>query len=215
MKSLIAVVIAAAPAPHACAAGVVEGSGQAVTVSRWVDGFDQIDFRLPGTLHVTIGERSHVTISADDNIAPMIRTDVEKGRLTIRTEARLDAESRIEVRLVVPELTGLAVGGAAQAFVAKLDNEAFGLAVEGPAGVHLAGRTGELAVGVHGPVRLRAFNLEARSANVSIQGPGSAEFSVSERLNVAVTGYAAVTYKGSPKVRSSVRSGGTIDKVES
>jgi len=64
--------------------GVVRGSGEVVSESRPVSGFDQISVCCGMQLVLTQGESESLEIEADDNLLPEIVSTVSGGRLIIR-----------------------------------------------------------------------------------------------------------------------------------
>ncbi len=64
--------------------GVVSGSGEVVSETRPVSGFDQISVCCGMQLIVTQGDVESLEIEADDNLLPEIVSTVSGGRLTIR-----------------------------------------------------------------------------------------------------------------------------------
>src|SRR6476469_1809892 len=61
----------------------VQGSGTAATEQRTVSPFSQV--RVSGVIELkaSIGQPQSVSVSGDDNVVPLIRTDVHDGKLLI------------------------------------------------------------------------------------------------------------------------------------
>ena len=62
---------------------VIEGSGDVVTETRAVSGFDRVILGGIGELTLIQGEEESLEIEAEDNILPQITTEVRDGTLTI------------------------------------------------------------------------------------------------------------------------------------
>src|SRR5215208_2438155 len=61
----------------------VRGSGIAKTETREVNGFSAISFNVIGKVVVTQGKTQSLTVTADDNILPLLETQVNDGTLVI------------------------------------------------------------------------------------------------------------------------------------
>ena len=59
------------------AAETLAGSGRLVTETRAVSGFTGISLAMPGHVEVTQGDTESLTVTADDNVLPLIETVVE------------------------------------------------------------------------------------------------------------------------------------------
>ena len=65
----------------------VVGTGNSATETRELAEFDEIEFRVAGDFTVTIAEKpTPLVIEADDNILPLITTEVVEGRLIVDSE---------------------------------------------------------------------------------------------------------------------------------
>ena len=64
----------------------VKGSGVAASEMRSVASFDTIDATGVGKLKLRIGDTESLKVVADDNILPLIKTEVKDGVLTLSTK---------------------------------------------------------------------------------------------------------------------------------
>lgn len=213
MKTVMYIIIGLSLVPLAYGKDAVQGSGKSVVVNRSLDGYDQIDFAVSGELYVTIGQQTPLAITADDNIAPLIKTKVENGKLEIRTDKQLAPKTGIVVRITVPNLKGLGVKGSADVHVTGLDNADFSLGAAGSCDVYLTGKTGKFSLGAAGSADIHAYELQAKVASVAVKGASDAEVSVSDVLNAAAAGSADITYRGSPQVHRAVSGSATVQKI--
>jgi len=200
------------------AAGAEEpivGSGEVVTASRDLGAFRAIDFRIPGDLEVTIGEQQPLTIKADENIAPLIKTEIKDGTLTISADKPFTTKHDPAVRITVPDLTALAIRGSGDARVRGLDNKTLAVSAAGSADVRLSGKTKSLTLTLDGSADADAFALAAQQAVVTINGSADAKVDVATSLVATVQGSGDLTYTGSPHVVSTVHGSGTVQKKKS
>ena len=81
--------------------GLTQGSGHVRSESRAVQGFDQVVLTGSGELAITQGCAESLTIEAEDNILPLLRSDVSSGRLTLggKDNASFSATQPIRYKL--------------------------------------------------------------------------------------------------------------------
>src|SRR5947208_2074317 len=104
------------------ACSTTRGSGSITSESRTVHGVTEIDLSGSGHLVVEQTGSDSLTITAEDNILPLLTSDVTNGRLELGTKryASIFATKPIEYRLTVKDLTNLMVSGSGKAEFAQL-----------------------------------------------------------------------------------------------
>ena len=151
----------------------VVGSGNSVTETRQLAEFDEIEFRVAGDFKVTIAEKATpLEIDADDNILPLITTEVVDGRLIVDSERPFKTKHSPDFKVAVTSLNRVIVQGAGDMTVRGLDNYKFELEINGSADVRLSGKSDELKIAVNGSGDVHAYELSARQTDISIAGSG-------------------------------------------
>ena len=91
----------------------MRGSGNIVTQSFDVSGFDQIELNTIGDVHIEQGDSESLTIETDDNILPLLEVQVKDGKLILRAQDGADfaPSNTITFRVTVRELLAVVVGG--------------------------------------------------------------------------------------------------------
>src|SRR5262245_28969601 len=89
--------------------GVVNGSGQVRTESRTVQNFKAVELSGIGTLVITQGNTEALTIEAEDNILPVLTSDVRAGQLTLgtRNNTHIRPTKPIRYTLTVKDLNAI------------------------------------------------------------------------------------------------------------
>ena len=176
----------------------VKGSGVAAIQERLVGPFHAI--RVEGIIdvEVTIGGETSVTLQADDNVLPLLSTEVVEGTLIFSSRQNYDAENDVRARVVVPSLTAVTVEGIGDIEVRGLDETEFKVAVHGVGGATVHGRADTVDVEVHGLGDAKLSRLEARVVRAQVFGIGDAEVFASESLDASVEGMGDVIYHGQP-----------------
>ncbi|MHB1357411.1 MAG: GIN domain-containing protein, partial [Anaerolineae bacterium] len=64
----------------------ITGSGNEITETRKVSGFNGVVLSAVGKLVITQGDTEKLTITGDDNIVTLIKTEVRDGKLVIEFE---------------------------------------------------------------------------------------------------------------------------------
>jgi hypothetical protein len=85
-------------------------------VTRNVDNFNKISFRVPGTVYLKQGSPQKVELEGDQDILKEIETEVEGTRLVIGKEGKWfnwdwNDDSKIKVYITVPNIEGVSVSG--------------------------------------------------------------------------------------------------------
>lgn len=193
----------------------VDGSGERVTKTFELEAYTAIELSILGDMRVSIGKPTPLTIEADDNILPLIKVEVIDGSLKISTKHNFTTKDSPNITVTVAALNAVAVTGAGDMHVTKLDNETLTASATGAADLHLSGKTNMLALAVTGAADVNAFELSARDASVSLTGASDANISVHGSLNVSIVGNGDVRYKGDAKVTKMIIGNGDVKKVGS
>ena len=130
-------------------------TGNLVTESREVSNFDRVVLREYGELAITQGERESLTVEADQDILPRIKTEVRDGRLVIGIGGGwLDklgdalatslTGKRINYSLTVKKLTGLEIHGAGRVSASNIETDRLALRLGGAGQVNIEHLTAEL-----------------------------------------------------------------------
>jgi hypothetical protein len=213
---------------------MVSGSGKEVGVARQVGAFSAL--RLDSSVDVLAhqGSTPSVTVHADDNIEPLIETNVDGDTLVVRMKkgTSFRTHHKIVVDVVFTTLTAVQQRGSGDLHIDKIsgpkfessisgsgdlqiDNAqvgAFALSIAGSGDVIISGTADEARFGIAGSGDIDARNFPARKVNVSISGSGDAHVNATEALDAKVAGSGDITYSGRPHdVSRRVSGSGSIE----
>jgi hypothetical protein len=181
------------------------------TEQRDVGSFDRIESNIGADISVAIGKPQSVTVTFDDNIIEYVTTVVKGGTLIIESNHSFSTESQCRMKIVVPQLKGISVGGSGAIEVLGLDAERFALEIDGSADITATGRTAELAIEVNGSGDVDTRDLAAGDVNVEINGSGNVNLMARDYLKASINGSGDITYSGEPAhVVKSVEGSGRI-----
>jgi hypothetical protein len=190
------------------------GSGNVITETRQVSGFDRIRFRGSGRLIVDQTGVESLTVEAEDNIVPLLRSDVENGVLVLglRPGTRIVAYKPIIFRLTVRQLTGIEASGSGSTEVNGLDTTRFVFDGGGSGKARLVGKAGSQEVTLSGSGEYDAGSVTSRTATVRVSGSAGVVVNASDSLDVEVSGSGEVRYVGDPRLSQRISGSGSVTR---
>jgi len=214
--------------------GGAHGDGNVLKETRAVSGFDAIDVSGAFDIILKQGLKEEVTVEADANLLPLIRTDVVGGTLKIDTRKPVQHVTVMRVYVTVKDLKEIDVSGAVDIetdgliTVPELSIDASGasdsklnIAVQklkldcsGASKMKFSGTAVDVSMDLSGASDIFAYEMAAENYDLGISGAGNAQINVSKRIRADISGAGSVKYKGSPtEVDQSVSGAGSIKKV--
>lgn len=217
----------------------LKGSGSVVDESRTVSGFSAVDLQGIGVLQLKVGTAESLTVRTDDNLQPLITTEVRDNTLVIAIDTRDHphgiAPTTLIYDLTVTSLQALSVSGAAQVESQSLSTGDLRLDIDGAARIVFAdlraetlhvssdgncaftisGTVDAQEIEISGAGEYRAKALASRTADIRISGAGHVAIQVAESLDASIDGTGVIEYAGSPTVVQHVSGLGVIRHVES
>ena len=151
------------------------------------------------------------TISYDDNLIGYVTTKVRGRKLVVESSRSFSSSSDCRIRIVVPQLEEVSVGGSGKIEVVGLDADRFSVQIDGSADVVASGEVGELAIEVNGSGNVDTRDLVAGEATVEINGSGDVNVMARDYLTATVNGSGDIVYTGNPgQVVKNVEGSGRI-----
>ena len=190
-----------------------QGSGTPKTEPRQVAAFSKI--QLAGAYHadITAGAPQLVEISGDDNLVPLVTTEVKDDRLRVATKKPVRPKLDLAVKLATPALAAVSVSGSSQVELRGISGNAFAFDVSGSAQAKAAGTAKKLTIGISGSASVDATALAAEDVSVNINGSGDVDVSATGVLDVSISGSGHVRYHGTPRdVKKSISGSGTVEQ---
>ena len=193
----------------------VKGSGNRKTEKRELSSFKAIDSEGAIDFEVTCQKPVSISIEGDDNILPLIQTDVRDGVLYLRTEKGYNSRASIAVRITVPNLDSIKAAGAGKFQISDLKNDKFTVQTTGATALTASGETKSVEIHNAGAGKIDTGSLHAQKAKVDISGAASVDVYASEQLDASVSGVGRVSYSGNPKtVNKNVSGMGIVSAKE-
>jgi Putative auto-transporter adhesin, head GIN domain len=193
---------------------ITTGSGTVTTESRPVSGFSAVEISGVGELSIEQTGTESLSISAEDNVLPLLTSEVSGGTLKLekKRNAFLRTTKPITYTVTVKDLTALAISGSATVRASQLKTPSLRVDISGSGKVTAAGTADDQKLEVSGSGSYEAADLTGKSATIDISGSGDANVNVSEMLDVHISGSGTVTYSGDPRITQDVSGSGKLIK---
>jgi hypothetical protein len=213
----------------------VAGSGNVVSSTRVVTGFQGITVSVPGNIKVVQGDAEGLVIKTDDNIAPLIETVVDGNTLRIRfaKKAQSVRVKQLDITVFAKNVNALTIEGSGAIQTDKLKSDKLKASIEGSGDMVLNGleinqldvsvagsgdvqgdgKAESLTTSIAGSGDVRLGNVMAKSTRVSIAGSGNAQVWATEKLKVSIAGSGDVRYYGDATVSSSIAGAGNVQRM--
>jgi hypothetical protein len=207
----IALVIGLAGCDLSSATNRVKGSGIMKTEKRSLAPFDSLEVSCHGSIQAHTQEQEGLEISGDDNIIPLITTEVNNGILYIRSSKEYNSRDELVITVSAPDLKKFVFSGAGKASLSNVKNDRVDIALTGAGSLTASGETKEAGITLSGAGSVDAKNLHAVNAKVNSTGVGSVEIYVTGQLDAKSSGIGEINYYGSPKIVH--KQAGVIGKI--
>jgi hypothetical protein len=197
------------------ACSVTRGSGQLASESRPVTGFTKVELSGTGELTIERTGTESLAISAEDNILPLLTSEVSGDTLALGTKRNTEIVTTkpINYALTVKDLTGLTLSGSGNIRVSNLSTTELTTKISGSGTITASGTADDQDLDISGSGRYQADQLASKTVNAGISGSGTASVLVSDALDVRISGSGTLTYSGDPtRVTQDVSGSGKLIK---
>jgi hypothetical protein len=108
-------------------------AGNVTSESRNVSGFDEVELNGVGNLSIQQTGSESLTVEAEEDVLPKIRTEVENGRLILgpRPGASINTTGPINYKLTVKDLNALEVSGSGDVEAEDIETDELDVTISG------------------------------------------------------------------------------------
>jgi hypothetical protein len=217
-KKLLFVFIILVFVQGACSFGTivpntVVGSGKVISETRNVSGFSSVELQGSANMEVTFGNAESVVITADDNILPLIETNVQTGQLIIRDKAKtnINPSTPVRVNVTIQALKGVTLSGSGKINVSQMAGDSLVINLTGSGSITVTGTVTAVNASLPGSGNIYCGGLHAKTAKVKLDGSGDIEIYASQSLDAGILGSGSILYSGNPaQVSKSIVGSGNI-----
>lgn len=193
--------------------GQKSGSGVMKIEKRTVASFTSVSVSGAYDVEIVVQKDQNVELEGDDNLLPLISTDVRGGVLEVSNSQSLSTRNKLRLRISVPSLEGISSSGASDIVISSVKSEGFGIDISGAGSLRVSGETKTLEMKLSGAGDVDAKDLHAQNVNVHSSGAATADVYATAELRAAVSGAGNVNYYGDPKsVKEDISGAGTLTK---
>ncbi|MFW5792659.1 MAG: head GIN domain-containing protein [Bacteroidota bacterium] len=212
----------------------IKGSGEVISELRELPYFNAIDVSNSFDVFITMGEEFHVEIKADDNIVPLVITEVIDDVLEISIERNYSirkAKSQ-ELHITMPMLLSIKASGATSVKLEnRLDSEALYVQASGASDVMLDANLSYLEIKFSGASDLKitgfSESVKARLSGASdmkdydfvcnfldanLSGASDIRITANEKVSGKLSGASDINLKGDPLVVVSTSGASSVIK---
>jgi hypothetical protein len=187
--------------------GHVSGSGNISSEKRDVSDFRSVDVSGVFQVEIVAGKDLSVEVQADDNVVPLITTELRGGTLHIELDQKVSTKNEMVVRITSPDIERLESSGASKVTISGVKNDSFSVDTSGASKVTISGETSQLNIHVSGASNIDAEQLAAVKADVDASGASKVAVNVSGELRSQASGASRITYRGEPRSIDNHQSG--------
>lgn len=211
----------------------VSGDGKVVTQTRDVSSFSGIKVGSGIDVFLTQGDNQSVVVEADENLQEWIRTEVngsvlhiftdktirlaktKKVNITCKTIDRIDISSAGDVTSLTPfktENLDIEMSSAGD-LKFEVEANAIDLSISSAGNVNLKGKCNSLRADLSSAGDLNAFELEAKTGDVSVSSAGKARVFITEEASFKSSSAGDIDYRGEPRIKEiHTSSAGSVNK---
>jgi hypothetical protein len=218
-----------------CKMSCIKGSGNQTTTNRKVADFTKLD--ISGAYKVILKQDSSLSVSvtADDNLQELIKTDVSGNTLKISTNKKsICASGDFTVTIGVQHLEAIKTSGAISVISeGKIIAKTFNLDLSGATRINLnldagtvhtegsgvteitlKGQASSHDINLSGGGKVHAFDFIVGNYDIETSGASECEINVLHELTVNSSGASSINYKGNPATINNKKAGvSSITKV--
>jgi hypothetical protein len=210
----------------------IAGSGKVITEDRPVSGVGQVSMTIPGDLEIQQGEAESLTVTGEDNLLPLLSTDLRGDELVIRWISNTNVRPLrpLQIKLTVKDLQGLVSSSSGKVTVGPLTTGDFRLTLSSSGDVtmdglqadrvianlsssgniFIEGRANRLDLQLTSSGSFQGADFQVQQAGVRVSSSGNATLWVVDNLNVNITSSGNVAYYGNPAVLQTITSSGNL-----
>lgn len=192
----------------------VVGSHHSITDEKAIaEPFSKISVAVPCKFEIHQGDKQGVKVRIDDNLLEHFHTNVVGDTLNVTRCANWTNAGECVVEVTCPNLSAVAITGAANGVVDNVKAETFNVTLSGAGDLRAAGAADKVKIAISGAGNVDLGDVKCKSATVTMSGAGGAVVNSSENLNASISGVGSVRYKGKPEIKKQISGTGAVVSI--
>lgn len=187
---------------------LVKGRGSLRTEFRTTTPFSKLDSRIKADINIIKSKIRNISITAQENILPLIDLTERNGILVISTGGyEFISDSTIIITIYVPAIDEICLSGSG---TICSECPAGSFKITGNGAISCIGNTTQASIEISGNGKINLQAMKLKNCSVTITGTGIANINVSGKLDILIPGLGSVYYTGNPVIRTSVTGNGQV-----
>jgi hypothetical protein len=187
----------------------VVGEGAVGTESRATEPFTSIEVSYGIGVTIQIGPAAPLEVSAQQNLLPIVVTDVQGGTLRIRGTTEFTTSETPNVTIVTPSLVGISLSGGSRGRIEGLNSEILAIELGGGSELTATGIAANIALQAGGSSYATLEGLAASAVVIDLSGASIVNLHVSGEVIGQASGGSRATISGDAQI-SVASSGGAV-----
>lgn len=167
----------------------IRGSGIVVTEPRAVNNIRAVELDTSGQLTITQGDREALTIEAEDNLMPLLTSELINGTLVlgVQRDHSISATKPIRYTLAVKDLAAISVNGSGSLAMSDFATQhPLHIVGSGSGSLEFASiKSGDPTILLSGSGSLNINSLETGKAALQVNGSGNIELATLQAHSLA------------------------------
>jgi Putative auto-transporter adhesin, head GIN domain len=154
---------------------VIYGSGTMDSEARDVSNFEAISLENMGDVYITVGDTEKLTVEAEDNLLPLLTSEVENGVLKLGVVRGRDIHPTkpITFDVTVKDLKNITLAGSGNIYSEPLQTDDMRVLLLGSGDIEVKGLSGkDLSITLTGSGNITIEQIALTSVDTSINGSG-------------------------------------------
>lgn len=191
----------------------IKGSGIIKEQKKELKVFSKINLKGHFNVILICQKPQEVVVKADDNILPLITTEVQDDTLFVESKSSFSTTQPPTLLLSVLDMHSVVTQGSGTFSMNNVDTEKLDIEILGSMDLTVDGKVKNGKIVIAGSGNVHASNLKMENASVKISGSGNVDVFATEQVDATVSGSGNILYAGNPKkVNPNVFGTGKIDK---
>lgn len=183
------------------------GNGKVKAERRQIDRIDSIVLDGPISLLFTRGGTQTVRVTADENLLPIITTNVSGSTLHIGCSGSFSTSNEILAEVEMPSLVSLKVRGSGNVEINQIEQPMMHINLSGSGTIEVIGKVDHFTADLNGSGDIDASCLVSKSVALALNGSGDIHAQASESVKARLNGSGDIKVAGQPANQDCATSG--------
>lgn len=182
--------------------GEIAGSNVTATQVYDVHEFDGVLIDRSFDVRIAEGLGPRITITADDNIVPLLTPEINDGMLMIKFSKGFKTRHEIKILIEAPDVGKIHHEGTGTVLLDNLKLKFLEVVSSGPGKITGMGEADKLWIESTGKGQIMLQDLTSKKCEILLSGAGQVVVTATEEMNAVNRGKGDIVYYGRPPVKT-------------